>query len=219
MRLWVLGLLLSGCAASRAVAPMGAGRGAVTASLGGPLLEFGGAPVPVPLLSAGYRYGLSDRTSVHGALHGTGLVLLGVFGADLGVDVELLPPSGSRPRLMFDQTFALFTGDAALGEPAGGPRVFADLALLASWDVGREAHHPYVGLRLFDQPFPERHVYPYPVAGAVWNAGRLGWQLELGWPGITARNVPSFVDWIGPFHQGALSVQVGATVATGRRPR
>jgi hypothetical protein len=210
-------VLLAGCAATRAVAPLPAGTGAVTSSLGGPVFAFGDAPVPVPLLLVGYRHGITDRTAVHGGLHATSLVLLGVFGADLGLDVELLPPDGARPRLMFDHTITLFAGDNVSGDPGGGVRVFQDFGLIASWDLGDRAHHPYLGVRVFDQPFPERHVYPYPIAGAVLTTGRVGWQVELGWPGVTARNLPSFVDWIGPFHQGALSVQVGATVALDRR--
>jgi hypothetical protein len=95
--------------------------------------------------------------------------------------------------------------------------VFLDYGLLASWDLGERRHHPYLGLRVFDQPFPERHTYPYPIAGIVLNGGRVGWQVELGWPGITAHNEPAFVDWVGPGHQGTVSVQLGATLALGRR--
>lgn len=207
--------MLAGCGASRAVAPMGAGVGAVTSSVGGPVLSFDGAPVPLPLVSVGYRRGLTDRTSAHGGVQLTNLVLMGVFGAELGVDVEVVPPRGPWPRLMVDQTVLVFMGDNVAGDPPFGARVFLDAGAVASWDVGRRQHHPYVGLRLFDQPFPEHHTYLSPVVGGVWNTGRVGWQAELGWPAFTRRNVPSFVDWIGPARHGALSVQLGATITLG----
>ena len=214
------GVLLAGCAASRAVAPLPRGAGAVTTSLGGPVFLFGGAPVPTPLLVAGYRHGLSDRTGVHAALHLAPLALLGVGGVDLGVNTEVWPADGPRPRLMVDGTLYAFAGDNAPGEPAGGVRLFPDLGLIASWDLRgpdeRARHHVYAGIQTFVQPFPEVHVYPYPVAGAVLSTGRVGWQLELGWPAITGHNLPNFVEWVGPFHQGALSAQLGATIALGR---
>ncbi len=216
MRTVALAVLLSGCAASRAVAPMGRGNAAITASLGGPMFEFG-APVPAPLLSTGVRYGLSERTSVHGGVELTPILLVGVAGANAGVNTELWPASGARPRLMLDGTLWLFAGDNDPEGPEGGARLFPDLGALASWDLGRRRHHVYGGAQLFTQLFPEVVAYPYPVVGGVVNTGRVGWQLELGWPALTSSNLPNFVEWVGPFHQGAISVHVGASVALGRR--
>jgi hypothetical protein len=212
-------LLGAGCAVTRAVAPLERGQGALTASLGGPMFDYGGIPMPAPLASLGYRRGLTDRTGVHGALHVAPLALLGIGGLALGVNTELLSADGARPRLMVDGTLFAFAGDNVSGGVEGGLRVFPDLGLVAAWDLGPRPHHLYAGIQTFVQPFPDLFVYPYPVAGGVLTTGRVGWQLELGWPAITSSNLPNFVDWLGPFHQGAVSVQLGAQVKLGRTDR
>lgn len=209
-------LALAGCAASRAVAPLEEGQTALTASVGGPLFELGGLPLPAPISAVGVAHGLSARTTVHGALYPTQLLLLGVVGLDAGVSTEVLPPLGARPRLMVDGTLYAFAGDNTSGEPRGGLRLFPDLSAIASWDLGRRRHHLYTGVDLFLQPFPALHLYPSPVAGGVLRLGdAVGLQAEVKWLALHAHNLPNFVDWIAPAHRGAVSVQLGATVSLG----
>jgi hypothetical protein len=210
-----LALALSGCAASRAIAPLERGTAAVTASVGGPMFAFGGTPLPTPISTVGVAYGATERTTVHASLHPTGLALFGIFGLDAGAAYELAPPSGARPRLMTDLTLSAFAGDTAPDGAPFGVRVFPEASVIASWDLGRRAHHPYVGLDLFTEPYPTPAAYLSPVAGGQIWLGRVGLQLEGKWIAPYTRNLPSFVEWIGPAHQGALSVQLGLQIPLG----
>ncbi len=205
-------LAVAGCAASRAVAPLPQGAVAGQVSLGGPLLVFGGTPLPVPLTAIGAGYGVTDRLGVHGAIHPTGLILLGVVGLDLGAAYELFPPKGARPRLMGDLTLSAFAGDTSADGAPFGVRVFPEAQLVASWDLGDRRHHPYVGLDLFTDPLPTPAAYLSPMIGFELQASRrLGLQLEGKWIAPYASNIPNFVDWIGVSHQGGISVQLGGT--------
>ncbi len=86
-------LLLSGCAVSHAVRPLPRGTGALTASLGGPISKDLPTPVAfvVPITTVGYAHGVTDGTTVHGAVHPTGLAAFGIFAADVGIAGQLLP--------------------------------------------------------------------------------------------------------------------------------
>lgn len=204
-------LALTGCAASRAVAPLPKGAVAGQASLGGPLLVFG-APLPVPITTIGAGYGVTDRFGVHGAVHPTGLILFGVVGLDVGASYELVPPKGARPRLMGDLTLSAFAGDTSSEGAPFGVRVFPEAQLVASWDLGERRHHPYVGLDLFTQPLPTPAAYLSPMLGfEVQASRRLGLQVEGKWIAPYASNLPNFVDWVGIAHQGGISAQLGAS--------
>lgn len=211
----LVALVAAGCATSRALEPLGRGRGAVTASFGGPMFVNNGVPMPLPLGSVGYAHGVSDRTNVHGALYPT--LVRGLYGAHVGAATALLAADGGRPGVMIDGTLYVFGGDAATGDPAGGVRLFPDVSAVAAWELAG-GHHPYVGLDLFTQPFPSPRAWPSPMAGFELVAdGRVGVQLEAQWIAPWRNTDDLVVDWVGPGKQGALSVQLGATVYLGRK--
>lgn len=206
-------LLLSACSVSRAVAPLPAGSGAVTTSLGGPITADLGTAIPLPLLSVGYMHGLDGRTNLHGAVYPIGLPTFGVGGLDLGVAREVFPPAGARPRLMVDGTVYAYAGDTEPGDPPFGARVFPDVSAVASWDVGR--HAVYVGVDQLVEPFPSFRWHVTPLVGGIARAGRVGLQLEYQWLALYRDNDPIAAQWIGPGGQGASSVLLGVSVAVG----
>jgi hypothetical protein len=64
----IYGLLLfifgaQSCAPSRIVKPLEKGEQSLTANLGGPLIKFGSAPIPIPLTSVMYARGISNKTT------------------------------------------------------------------------------------------------------------------------------------------------------------
>lgn len=217
MRRWLPLLLLSGCAVSHGVKPLPQGQGALTASLGGPISKDLPTPVPfvVPITTVGYAHGATDLLTVHGSIHPSGLAAFGVFAADIGAAQQLLAPSGAAPRLMIDGTLILATGNNAPGDPAGGTRLFPDIQLVASWDLGK--HAAYVGVDQFFQPFPTVRYHVSPLFGALLSAGRTDLQIEYMWQAPYQRNDLLTAEFVGPFGQGASAIKVGLAVHFGKR--
>lgn len=215
MRFFLVLSLLSGCAATRALAPLDKGQVALNASLGGPFVEVNGGPLPLPITSLGASYGLDGKTNLHGALYPTQLALFGVFGLDLGASRELVTPHKGRPRLMADLTLYTFGGNRAQGEPRGGIRFFPDISLVASWPLGKH-FVPYVGTDQFFQFFPTPHWAPSLLVGAELRAGkRLGIQLEGKWIEPWGDTDPLVPHWYGAGTYGAFSAQLGFNVYFG----
>lgn len=207
------------CAPTRALAPLQAGQSALTASIGGPIVEVYGAPLPLPISSIGYVRGLDGKTNGHATVYPTNLALFGVFGFDLGVSRELVMPGGARPRVMADLTEYTFFGNAAEGDPKGGFRTFPDVSFIASWPIGPEDHArtvPYVGIDQFVQPFPSFRWVPSLVVGDELRIGRhFGLQLETKWMAPLSDTDPVVPHWYGLANHGAFSVQIGFNIYPG----
>lgn len=219
VRLFVAASLVpfaSACATSRAVAPLERGQHGIISSLGGPLVQFGGAPIPLPIASVGYRYGIDGKTDIHSSVYISPPILFGVGGIDVGAARELVSAKGARPRLMVDVTAYSFFGNVAKGKPDGGFRLYPDVTAMLTWDLGEKAiaagraHHLYVGLDNFFQPFPTFHYYLTPIVGAEVRASKaVGVQLELGWSAPWVDTTPLQPVWYGPGNLGAASFKIG----------
>ena len=69
-----LALMAFSCAPSRFVEPLSKNQQAVSFNIGGSLIDYGGATIPVPLTSLTYAYGLSNKLTAFGSLHTTSLI-------------------------------------------------------------------------------------------------------------------------------------------------
>ena len=218
----VFGLVLaSGCAVSRGIAPLDRGESAVQVSVGGPFVEYAGAPIPLPISSVGYAYGVDGKTNLHSSLYLTQWVLFGVAGLDLGVARELLGADGARPRIMADATVYMFFGDHAPEGAEGGFRLFPDINITVGWDLGRWDHHVYLGIDSFFQPFPEFRYYPTPFLGGEVKTGKdkahVGLIVELAYMAFWEDTLPLNPVWHGVNNHGAISVKLGMNVYFGGR--
>src|SRR6218665_1660418 len=96
-KLWLCGLssllLLFSCAPSRFVKPLEKKQSAAAFSFGGPLIQFSGAPIPIPFTTLAYGYGVSGNVTAYGSLHPTSL-LFGNLQSDLGASIGLLNKPG-----------------------------------------------------------------------------------------------------------------------------
>lgn len=80
--------LLLSCTPSRLVKPLKKGEGALSGSVGGQLIKFGGAVIPIPYTSLNYAKGLNDRASIFGGIHTTAL-LFSNLQLDAGVCADI----------------------------------------------------------------------------------------------------------------------------------
>ncbi len=80
--------ILNACTPARLVKPLKKGDQAVSASFGGPLITFSGAPIPLPFTTLAYANGITDKISGFGSLHTTSL-LFGNLQTDLGICADV----------------------------------------------------------------------------------------------------------------------------------
>lgn len=200
---------LPACGTSHLVRPVGRGNTRVAVSAGGPLVRFGGAPVPVPIAVVGVAHGLSDEADVHAELHGTA-ALFGIAGLSMGGAWH--PVRSSRTALSLGGTLYGFGNgrDAVL---------FADVWLGASWRVwswlslGGGLHN---GLRIdtTDAELRERFPWaPTPFAQLALRpgGGRVEFELEARWNAAATNGflaAPNYYS-VGPL--GALGLLIGVT--------
>ncbi|MFM2153781.1 MAG: hypothetical protein RL199_2216, partial [Pseudomonadota bacterium] len=159
---------LGACSAVRSVRPVGAGRLAGGASIGGPLFTNLGGAIPTPVVTAFGRYGLDERTDVDVGLSPP---IVGAAGLDVGVSRLILDEQGSwRPAVMVGGRLSVWGSVLGLAgrrdvngrAHAVDPRLFEEVWAVASRRLGPAL--VYAGLDLFAQA--ERGtVRPTPLAG------------------------------------------------------
>ena len=210
-------IFTASCSVSRAVKPLPKGSGAMQLSMGGPISKDLPTPVPfiVPITTVGYAHGVTERTSVHGAVHPTGLAAFGIFAMDVGATTLLMEADGARPRLMLDGDLVFATGNNAPGEPIGGTRLFPNADLIAAWDLG--PHAVYGGFNQLIQPFPVFRYHVTPQLGALLSTGRVDFQFEYKWMAPTSNNLITAAEFVGPVGLGASSIQLGLGIRLGKQ--
>ncbi|HJN72734.1 MAG TPA: hypothetical protein QGF58_02260 [Myxococcota bacterium] len=212
-------LFLLSCAVSHGVRPIGEGNHAVEASLGGPVVRLYDKPVPIPLSSVGWRYGLHDRSDLHMRLQPTTALLFGVVAGDVGASWMLVDQEGWRPAVVTEGSLY-----GALGK--GVFRGYGELEALGSWKLGERGHLAYVGADVFVQPrawvednpyLPLRSVLAGPLVGARFMLGEhTGLAAQLTWfePWTDTEALTAY--YYSPGQQGAIQIELGFHRTFGR---
>lgn len=129
--------MMAGCSGVRFVRPLDKGSSAATVSLGGPITQVAGKYLPLPLLSAGYGYGITDYLSAEAGLHVTS-ALFGIAHLDAGVNWTPLRTQGMVPGVVISPKLVLlsnFKPHESRAYPAVTPTLY--------WEAGR--HLLYTG--------------------------------------------------------------------------
>ena len=215
-------LVLGGaCSTTHGIRPVGKGAVSIDASLGGPLTEVFGAPIPLPLTTLGASVGVTDTTDVHAAFHPTGLAMFNVIAADVGASQQVLSNEGARPRLMGDITLTLAGGDRdqELGEE-GGLRAFVQPSFTASWDWGKVRQHAvYSGVTAFLQPSDIFYALGGIYLGNRFGVRRSHVDIELKWLQPWTDNTPIVPEFYSPGNLGALELQFAYGFTLGGKPQ
>lgn len=179
-KVWLLGLALvltSACSGVRTVRPLSPGQNQLSLSLGGPLFDTLGIPLPVPMLSLDYQYGWTEHWTVGGALHLTPLVF-GILGmAELNTLYGASTPQGGLPGVSLYGNVILFT------DLVTGLTILPDLGILAYWEIAGRLR-PYTGVSAMLNFYPrtaglpkETWILPSFIIGAEWLLGY--WDISL----------------------------------------
>jgi hypothetical protein len=196
----LLGVLLVGCGHATSVRPTPKDVIQAEAAVGGPLVRLAGLILPVPLSTAGVRYGLGDSYDVAAHLHLTSLSF-GVAGVDIGSTWMPVPQNGALPALSLSGRLYGF------GNVSDSPRAYLELTGSASYLAG-EHFLTYLSATSLVQ-FAGGPLLFSLAAGEELRFGRFGLQLELRWYEPDVATGYQVVDWVSLGGQGGLGVVLG----------
>ncbi len=204
----VLILTFAFCAPSRYVKTLEKKQSVLAFSFGGPLIKFGGAPIPIPFTTLGYAYGCSDRITAYGNLHTTSL-LFGNFQTDLGATVKLYEKEN---QFGFSASPALQIACNVRNQT--GFRTWPSIDLNSYYHPNKKPSYIYAGInswielsstKAHDEP-QTKHAIPnlhigYSVVKTKWQH-----QFELKYLGMGIANTPGVVDYIGASGKGTFGL-------------
>ncbi|MCB9742163.1 MAG: hypothetical protein H6741_18355 [Alphaproteobacteria bacterium] len=212
-------LALAGCAGMNSARPLEQGEHAVGLTFGGPMLEFAGAPIPMPNAILQGRHGLAPLagrpTDLHYGLNLTAAAF-GVAHVHVGAAHLLLPQRGGVPALsVADRVhFATNILDPRKDLELRGAWALNELELTASW--APRGQLVYVGLNdALDFAAPELLLTPF--LGAAFDPGDpggLGVQLEGRWYAASTLPRADVTHWVGP-GRGAIGATLGLSYRFG----
>jgi hypothetical protein len=204
---------MAACAPTRFVEPVSEGHTNVTVALGGPLFDFAGTTIPMPLTSIAAGYGYTDKLTFFGGLQTTSL-LFDDLQLDLGGLQELLPQSELRPAISVAPIANLL-----LAFRDGSFRIWPEADINFYWHYGTNGNLIYLtSSNWFD--FTSHRADNEPQTGHWFSNIAIGhrfegehWQyitelkyLEAGLP-----NTPNAVGYHGVDGHGAFGIYLGLT--------
>ncbi len=197
-------VLATGCAAGYGARTSGKGNLEVSASVGGPMFENLGTPMPIPMAHVGGYYGLTEDLDVAVGAH----VLAAVYGT-LGGDL------GARYQLWRRSDDAALAASAQVNVFAGTrdglrPRVFPEAGIHGQWPLGGRwfALGGIDALAQLDPPRGKPPIFAAPYLGAERRIGaRSAIGLTLGWISPW-QDSTSVIDY-APATSGAFAVELG----------
>lgn len=200
-------LLLFSCAPVRLVKPLEKGEKAIGANLGGPLINFAGAPIPLPYTSAFMAKGITEKTSVFGGVHLTALAF-GVAQIELGACRQIW--GNPAKNIGFSVSPALHV---AVDKWEWNTRFWPQLDA-QFYKTFQNQSYFYAGIGNWFEPtrvrphneVQEQFWFMYPQLGYRWGKKQWNYGLETKWVGPNIKNQPNVADYIGVNHHGAVGI-------------
>jgi hypothetical protein len=209
-RLAVIVVLLSACAQSHWVRPLGKGNGVVSASLGGPFVHLFGVDIPAPIVSLNGGYGVRDDLDVFARLDVTGAAF-GDMHLEPGVVLHpVISEGGAIPTVSIATSLHILTN---FKEGRAIPQVSAALA----WRLWKRLLVYFGGdLGLAFGPVATFRALGGPFLGGEVKVGRVGLSLELKWIAPQYESNWAAPAWVGIGGYGYLSLLIGINVYLGK---
>ncbi len=200
-------LVLVSCAPSRIVKPLAKGEQAIGVNLGGPLINFGGLPIPIPYTSAFYAKGMSSKTTAFGSLHLTALAF-GVFQTDIGLCTNVF--YSPKFKLGMSANPAI---NFAIDKWEWKAKIWPQLDVNMYKNIGSKSFL-YFGVSNWFEPSNTRahgegqnkNWFMNPQLGFQYAPNKWTYGIESKWVAPGVSNQPNVPDYMGPHHQGAIGV-------------
>jgi hypothetical protein len=130
---------LASCAPARFVKPLDKGQQAASLSLGGPLISYGSATIPIPLVSAAYGYGIDSTLTGFGGVNLTSAIY-GNLQLDLGITKKLLHQKGYLPSVSVTPVANIIYRNK------DAKKFYPQLDVNAYWEVNHARNLLYAGV-------------------------------------------------------------------------
>jgi hypothetical protein len=204
--------LIGSCAPTRFVKPLKAKQQAVSLSLGGPLIDYNGLPIPMPFITAAYGYGIDSTLTAFGAVNITS-ALYGNIQLEFGATKKLFKQKGKLPAVSINPVINLINRNQKT------TRIFPQLDVNAYWDYNRGRNFFYAGLTNWFELKSKKahgeeqtnHWIVSPVIGETFVRRKWNYTIEAKVlaPSISNRSV---VEYKTPFgSHGAFGIYFGIT--------
>lgn len=143
LKLILIAAAIASCAPSRFIEPVEQGKLAVGATFGGPMIDFAGAPIPVPLSSIEVGYGFKENLTFFGGFHTTSFAF-GNLQLDLGGTYQFLNQDKYVPNVSVSPSLNT-VWDVYDRKIKSWPV----LDLNAYWNYGERRNYFYIGANNF----------------------------------------------------------------------
>ena len=165
-----------GCGSTQPVRVLEEGKTKAVFSLGGPIIQFGSAPIPVPYLTIGAMHGYSHDLTLTANAHLLSAAL-GDIGFDAGAALRLLKQDGAIPEVTAKAQMYLFDN---IARGPNAPRLFPMISLNGSYLIG-ESSLFYAGIdNLFQLSKPAYILSPF-IGTEFYISRRISGQIETKW--------------------------------------
>lgn len=198
---------------TRFVKPLAKNQNAITANLGGPLIRFGKAVIPIPFTSVNYGRGITNKTTVFGSIHTTAL-LFGNFQTDIGICQSIYKNDSLKfgitvnpaVNLVFDKWEKNF-------------RAWPQLDLNIYKDVLKDKAFVFIGLTNWLELSSKKahnesitqHILINPHVGITYHYKKWDYTFETKFLQMNKNNKPNVVDYVGVNQRGAISIYLNFT--------
>lgn len=200
MRCLLLIFLLSflfACSPVHVVKPLKKGEQRLGASLGGSLIKFGGAVLPIPNTSLQYARGLSHRVSGYASAYTTAAAF-GLLQLDAGLCFNAYTLDSLKG---FSLNLGLNGGSTFSSR---GTALWPELALSYHHTYGSRANFFYAGTGTWVEMQAtgthgrtiDRRLLPWLHLGHTWNKGPWSYQAEFRWLAPDRSNEDIVVDYL-----------------------
>lgn len=194
------------CAPSRFVKPLAKKQKAASFSFGGPLIKFGGAPIPIPFTTLAYGYGLTDKITGYASLHTTSL-LFGNLQSDIGATIKLFEKENkfgisASPAIQVAYNIRNTTGFRIW--PCADINTYFHFKEKPSYlYAGANSWFEFSKYKAHEQP-QQRHIIPNLHLGYMIVKPKWHHQFEFSYLGIGIPNKPAVAEYIGISDKGSL---------------
>ena len=201
------------CSPTRFVKPLAKKQSAVNLSLGGPLIKYGTATIPIPFLTANYGYGIDSTLTGFTSFNITS-ALYGNFQIELGATKQILKQHTYLPALSITPILNI------IYKNKDARKLYPQLAINAFWEYGKHKNIIYVGCDNWFELASERqyevkqanHWIFMPTIGHSFNNKKWNFNLEAKIIAPNLSNEKLVVDYQTPFKMhGAFGVYFGCT--------
>ncbi len=205
--------LFCGCSAVKYVKPLDKKQHAASATMGGPLISYGTAVIPIPFLTANYGYGIDSTLTGFASLNVTS-ALYGNLQTELGATKQITKQNIYIPAISITPVANIIYRNKS------AYKFYPQLAVNAFWEYGKHKNLVYLscdnwfelsGKRAFDIK-QENHWIFMPSLGHSFAGKKWNFNIEIKVIAPNLSNEKLVVDYQSPFRKhGAFGIYLGYT--------